>query len=1676
MRSRKPAGYTVFLFAAVLTFGCLSGSNDASQPPRGTAEAGRPDHELTATNTAWTYASDVRVLSDDFDPKWINHLVVTPHAVWSKDYDSILRISTDGKSSHIGTERLPGGNLFNTIATPRGVVIASERGMTLLDDQNGSSLDEQLLDSGTDKFVHSATYHQGRLFYLVTTRGKSTELGILRISDLLPKSEKIRRRQLANHLRQILPGGQDWLLAETPERTWVTLNIRELEQGQEPLSSTPIPAAASILNAISIRGRSFVLTENGLQEVRAPGMEPVDVFPFDPGKATGLAAARDESGIWLLDQKTVRRFNLQTNQIDQRLALPEESAMDRGSRAWRNPLLYVAVAEDGIGRIWVSSSLGLLVSDPVHSRLVAGEKAGVEVPHAADSVRALGFAQDGSVWLGEDQRVRMLGLSAAGDRAVKTREPVDYANTLADGRLVIATGSGVHVQEGDGWSAISGAAKGDWSGLDQLENQRQLLSAWLRKPLLARQLLQYFSPKQLLYFQSSRTFLERLETKFDRSALLAAPWNSYRISTTARGDSAQSSEEHLLIAPWPGGTPELLFLNHPGQKAAGPSLRSQRLNQYYEAMVREPATGDYFSIGNDGLSRFSSAQDEFAAYPTPAPCEQDGSTLREALVSRNFLRAKQRMSPPHFDKLLASQIDPAGMVLIADQNRLYERTAGQGAETDWQLRLEMAPADKDKAIVGLLPDPQGGGALVGCERCTPHSLFHVSGDGSAIVPVALNDQKVGVGNNALLRDSKGRTWLAAEKGLYLRMTESSPFKPFNRPDGSQLELDVNSIVEDREGKIWLAANTSRETLSAASTELRSSKLAGEEGKLDPGALWVIDKDQVHREHQFTQLAVSLALVEGAAPENDQLWVCGDNLLFTIPLRQPKNKKDMLSLLEKTLSLGDNSGRAGILRCTADGNGILILSKQGLVSVTAGRWQRIALPEALRREAYDQRGTLIRTFADHDGNPHGKAIVSLGNTYGRSQIWLRASAKQAFTRLRSTSWIGSVAALADGTLLAGTEAGQVMQLGVAQEFVPKWSLIPREADNGQPIGPISRVCPLDAATTLVVGQDPRPLIVSRTGRRWFSSPVTLWTSCVALSSTQALLQHERGVSLLTLGTGSPAQRDQVIDVELEGVDGKRPQVLSLSGEVLWPQRSDRQVVLLTNDFIYLYDRKTAKFRQAGPTPKQFSHGGEHGTALVIAKEIWIRTEINIYRRQLADGAWQVLDEIDGVPPEVKRATFFDSGRDEQGNHKVLLITSGGDSGTAVRNPSGTWLFAMNEQPALAGSHTVSSELFSIDRQMVLAISTDQACIMMPYDPEHAALHQEKGLRLNQAHGVDEDFVVSLRWAPKAQRLFVATSRRITSLKVSWKDNKLSAQKEDSLAGTSADHDAPTLPSGNVIDMQVDADGRNVWLALLDDVSSYRDPDRTWLVRWNLPAKRVSQERLGSAVGAMLGPVVNGQTPRILLLDPQLRWSLWQPAAYRTPKLAMKGRFSLWSWLSVDPGSLNPSDDQMSGWDVRYRMAQSGTGWTRWPLLREPSVWKYEKEYRIEAELYPRAEGALRYAASLSVTQSYEEWLWQRSLLFIVSLSSLLFAAVYIRRRIIRRRRLLAHQIPYIQGESIQDPAKFFGREELMAELRDGLANGSFALTGEFRIGKTSIQRQLNQQIGRASCRERVSSPV
>jgi hypothetical protein len=62
---------------------------------------------------------------------------------------------------------------------------------------------------------------------------------------------------------------------------------------------------------------------------------------------------------------------------------------------------------------------------------------------------------------------------------------------------------------------------------------------------------------------------------------------------------------------------------------------------------------------------------------------------------------------------------------------------------------------------------------------------------------------------------------------------------------------------------------------------------------------------------------------------------------------------------------------------------------------------------------------------------------------------------------------------------------------------------------------------------------------------------------------------------------------------------------------------------------------------------------------------------------------------------------------------------------------------------------------------------------------------------------------------------------------------------------------------------------------------------------------------------------------------------------------------------------------------------------------------------------------------------------------------------------RRRALRARFNPYIAGAPVFDRRMFFGREDLAQRLLEGLGRGSVRLTGERRIGKTSLLYHLRQ---------------
>jgi hypothetical protein len=78
--------------------------------------------------------------------------------------------------------------------------------------------------------------------------------------------------------------------------------------------------------------------------------------------------------------------------------------------------------------------------------------------------------------------------------------------------------------------------------------------------------------------------------------------------------------------------------------------------------------------------------------------------------------------------------------------------------------------------------------------------------------------------------------------------------------------------------------------------------------------------------------------------------------------------------------------------------------------------------------------------------------------------------------------------------------------------------------------------------------------------------------------------------------------------------------------------------------------------------------------------------------------------------------------------------------------------------------------------------------------------------------------------------------------------------------------------------------------------------------------------------------------------------------------------------------------------------------------------------------------------------------------------------------LRSQRLLRREIPYIVGPPVEGEDAFFGRRELMDHLINTISGGSRAVVGEWRIGKTSIQRELKRRLGALSDPTYVYYPV
>ncbi len=143
--------------------------------------------------------------------------------------------------------------------------------------------------------------------------------------------------------------------------------------------------------------------------------------------------------------------------------------------------------------------------------------------------------------------------------------------------------------------------------------------------------------------------------------------------------------------------------------------------------------------------------------------------------------------------------------------------------------------------------------------------------------------------------------------------------------------------------------------------------------------------------------------------------------------------------------------------------------------------------------------------------------------------------------------------------------------------------------------------------------------------------------------------------------------------------------------------------------------------------------------------------------------------------------------------------------------------------------------------------------------------------------------------------------------------------------------------------------------------------------------------------------------------------------------------------------------------------------------------YEQSSKIIKIEEPNNDVDMRTIELLKVTESHTVFWWLSItaiiLLPVILLSSIIVLGLrYIKRRAVLNERLRRREIPYIVGDPIHNPSHFFGRRELLEKLRDSIDKNSYALVGDFRIGKTSIQIQFKQLLESLDDPEYVFLPV
>ena len=1030
-------------------------------------------------------------------------------------------------------------------------------------------------------------------------------------------------------------------------------------------------------------------------------------------------------------------------------------------------------------------------------------------------------------------------------------------------------------------------------------------------------------------------------------------------------------------------------------------------------------------------------------------------------------------APNHAALRLLAAGGPSSWATLWDGGSVWQHSA----TGDWTPLVGGAAAGKrarrPPSLAGLLPAPDGAGLLVACNDC-PTRVYHVDGDGRQ-TPVGFagdaGPERVFACGEALFRDHAGREFVTGRRAiaenvdapvLWMRGGPEESFRPLRDRRGRDPGVHALDFAESADGTVWVAVQ------AAGSGVWR---VAG-----SPGREYLV--------RVLSTEGPAGALALSVAAGREVLWVGGRPFLAQANPKSGRGTAHPAWRSGEGIALGRT-----IVRLLPDGGGMLVQTMEGPVWRLGPGGEKDVTPEGWPSgRLVDPFGTLLARlpdgrvllYAEPDGAPER------GRTFVRD-----VGVDEPFRPVASAPrGLRSVAIAEDGRVLVASRDFVLWEWD-GQHFVPLRDLAP----EGSPaVRRLMSVCPLPGGRLLSLDSSgilryQRPSEVAKSG----FEAAEPWRWCASLGSRWALLarsdrdtfvdlraEEDGGTRLATREaryTGDRPARYRAFAAAPVAGEEFRPRVVVVADDKVWELCSDPDGALRPEILAGL--------------PEGAALDDEPALA-ASADAVWLGSRgEGLWRLRLSDSGcpaghrvesrpqavWENWGEMAGLPSGVVDAVVPVDSR------RTLLFTAAGPvTATSVGD---NLTFRRVVPRGVAGSKPGAATIFEMADARFVAVGSDTGISILREPLAEAGKGPGDWSHLDATAGLRTGAVSVLRWLPRR-----TDSSAVAETGELWVGGSDGLAIVDVRAGKSK----PTLPrglgiedglpAGAIVDLTLSPDGSSAW-ALVRVGGGHRlvRLARSTVDPLLFEATEAEPALLAAVEEARLAPSPDGRAPRVLVRDVAGRWSLWSPAAYLRPRLEVH-RSILGVSARLAVGRLDALAAQGADWVVQFALdgrwerdgdasdIAPGAAWFPFELL-----WS-RRSHEVRAEVRRLGPGPpQRFMVTRPLDgESFDAWFLRLGLVIVVLALAATLGVLRLLRFRRTRERVRAKWIPYIQGQAIRNPDQFFGREELLATVRDNIAVASYALIGALRIGKTSLQHRLTALLREMEHPDHVFLPI